>query len=108
ARRPLVEAAAAERVELLEEFVLVAPAADVAGDAAAGADLDHALRRPDDPSEQRSGGNPAGEDDVGTVLPDRRDRLDADHVRPQGQAGDLRVFASLARIHPRLRPLPLA
>src|SRR5438876_11446721 len=74
----LVEAAAGVALErTLEELVGVAPAADVAGDAAAGADLEHQRRLPDQPREQRTGREPRGEHEVRTEALDRRHRLHA-------------------------------
>src|SRR5207244_1044056 len=66
---PAVETAAAQPVQLFAEFVLEPPAADVAGDAAAGADLQDPLRSgAEDASEQRAGRNPGGKDQIGPQL----------------------------------------
>src|SRR5207302_11515958 len=106
ARGPLVEAAAAERVELVAKLVLVPPARDVARDSTPGADLDHvAVGRAQDPSEERPWRKPAGEHEVRPEPIDGRARVESHHVGPGPDPGNGRPsqLAALARAHPRMR-----
>src|SRR5207244_387147 len=76
----LVEAAATERVEFLAEFVRVAPAADIAGDSASRADLEHVGRGADNAAEQRARRNPARQHQVGLEAADGLERVDPQHI----------------------------
>ena len=109
ARGPLVEAATAERIELVAELVLVPPAGDVACDSAPGADLDDlASRRTKDAPEQRPRWEPASEHEVGPEPGDRGAHVESRNVATEADAENRLPLqlAALASAHPRLRALP--
>src|SRR5207302_3406514 len=103
-----VVAAAAERIEIVAELVLVPPAGDVACDSAPGADLDDvASRRTQDASEQRPWWKPASEHEVGPEPGDRGAHVESRNVATEADAENRLPLqlAALASAHPRLRAL---